>query len=221
MIDPSIPFCSTCKHHHHQGSKCGICGHVGRNTIFKKMHEKAAAMSQFRISSFGSGLPNGCDFGGNSHDQWVILRELRANLCGGGDNLTTEFNMIDESNSRHILGWVGNRPILAVRYSLQFKDMHSATCILSRFGIYSTYTERPGVGQQCVEAFLNDLLISVNQIRQANGISIADLLHLSLSLIIPEIFVGVITTLIESGRFRLSGAVDMNGTQHVCLDQNK
>ena len=36
----SIPLCSVCNHHHEQGVKCDICGHVGKSTIYPKMRER-------------------------------------------------------------------------------------------------------------------------------------------------------------------------------------
>lgn len=36
------PLCDVCKHHHLQGVKCTICGHVGRSNVLARM--KVSAM---------------------------------------------------------------------------------------------------------------------------------------------------------------------------------
>eukprot|EP01033_Poteriospumella_lacustris_P021963 gene21963-16414_t len=37
MSSVEAPLCTSCGHHHEQGVKCLICGHVGKSQIFAKM----------------------------------------------------------------------------------------------------------------------------------------------------------------------------------------
>ena len=125
--EEEVPLCATCGHHHVPGVKCTVCGHVGKSNIFKKMKERAAAYYKLDLCYYGTGLENGCDFSQNQNiEAWAVIRELRGNVCrAAGGNLTHEFNIQQEKNSRHMLGYYGSRPFLCARYSLHVANSNS------------------------------------------------------------------------------------------------
>ena len=51
--DPSADVCGVCNHRHHQGTKCGICGHVGKSQIYHRMKSKAASYGTCKTDFYG------------------------------------------------------------------------------------------------------------------------------------------------------------------------
>ena len=130
-----VPLCPSCNHHHIQGVKCTICGHVGRSQIFPKMQvfsncismfqhciivchyvyystkAKASELSSFRIHGFNASI--------ESIEYWETSTMIR-NMCTL-DMLEKTKTMTDqqmhdrilstcdpdayENESRHILGY--------------------------------------------------------------------------------------------------------------------
>lgn len=210
-IPEEVPYCGTCRHHHFQGVACSICGHVGKgNTIFKKMKDKAAKFQKFRVNTFGTGLPNGCDVGSSNLDQWAIIRDLRGNLCEERD-IGTEFNIQEERNSRHMLGWVADRPIWIARYSVIWNESGDIACTLSRFGIFPTHE---GMLKQCVQSLVQDIKTVISSLRStpesthaapqaANAAQLC-----AFSILIPaQKFDAVVAVLIDNYDFKDNGAL--------------
>jgi hypothetical protein len=174
--EAGVPFCNGCRHYHIQGEKCAVCGHKGKCNIFGKMLERAKAHQSLRFWAMGSGLPNGCDMS-NQVEQWAVLRELRGviYLSHGGDDLRNEFNMVTECGSRHMMFTLGDKPIAAVRYQVHFFDSGSGyACTVDRFSFLQGcgYEERPGLVDQCVQDFLTDLRLVLQQHAQEAGADI-------------------------------------------------
>lgn len=46
-----VPICTSCGHRHVLGTKCGICGHVGRSQIYSKMRVRPPQASLFLPST--------------------------------------------------------------------------------------------------------------------------------------------------------------------------
>jgi len=169
QVEEEVPLCDTCGHHHVPGIKCSICGHVGKSNIFKKMKERAAAHYKFELVGYGTGLESGCDFS-QDQDAWAILRELRGIYCrtrntttgGGGGDLSEEFNLQQERNSRHLLGYYGNRPLLVARYSLRAAGseggtLASAICLVDRFEASLDCEEHKVEYELCVQSLHLDI----------------------------------------------------------------
>ena len=56
--DTNTPMCDTCGHHHYEGVKCRICGHVGKCKIHQRMKARAAQSRSYKVEFYdGSSLP--------------------------------------------------------------------------------------------------------------------------------------------------------------------
>lgn len=138
--DLSIPFCETCRHRHHQGTKCLVCGHVGRCTIFTKMMQKSQRAAALRYVFLGvEGIHD------RSSGLYDLVKELRVRVyCFEGSNRTMEMefgNVEEEHMSTHLLGFLGDAPVCVARFHTV--PVHSPnntyTAIIDRLGVVPSH----------------------------------------------------------------------------------
>jgi hypothetical protein len=238
----TVPMCISCGHNHYEHQVCAICGHSGRSQLFKKMKSRAEKLKQVDIKGYGSGTPQGCDFGSyDALDQWAIIRELRGNICrASGSDLRLEFNMEIESNSRHLLGFIGSKPFFYIRYRLSNNVNVNAynQCLLDRFGIipltpfsYDTFTNDE-LYRKCTSFFLDDLKSNLDhQAHAANVTTNASnhdpnvtsvMFNTSTSLqpciYVPEIAImNNVQTILQEFGFVITNKINIEGTTHYVL----
>lgn len=144
------PLCEVCKHHHHQGSKCSVCGHVGKCSIFPKMKLRAQELHSFKAEFYD---PSNIQENG----QWDILAELRkriycTEMCIPAEE---EFVSQQEGESRHMIGYIGDAPIALARYHIELLD-NTSVAVVDRFGVLVSHRGR-GVARQCLPLLLSDV----------------------------------------------------------------
>ena len=154
----SAPYCETCKHHHEQGVKCAICGHIGRSTIFLKMKQKALKCAKMRFELYGPEI-----YSDRSTGLYDLVMEVRKIIfCEAmGTPLEAEFVRNEEANSAHYLGFVGNAPICTARFhSVDItSDPNNGThsiVVIDRFGVLPAYRRR-GYGKQCFDSLIVEI----------------------------------------------------------------
>jgi hypothetical protein len=118
----SAPLCQFCKHHHHQGIKCEICGHVGKSNLYSKMRVRrppsyrilfvdlnSISISQAKaaqLHSFSIEVHENQSDGNNDEGLWEICSEIRKNVfCIEFQSPEEEeFDELDQT-SRHLVGF--------------------------------------------------------------------------------------------------------------------
>ena len=138
MEDNPPPLCDVCRHRHHQGTKCGICGHVGRCNIFPKMHQKSVKAAQLHFQYITAKT---------LHDRtsgfYDLIKELRSQIfCYNGSiwTLGTEFS--DEEHDEqcsNLVAFLGDAPVCTARLFIVEKAMNIPTVIIDRFGVVQRY----------------------------------------------------------------------------------
>lgn len=150
------PYCETCKHHHEQGVKCSICGHIGRSTIFLKMKEKAIRGARVRCEVHGSEI-----FANPSSGLSDLVVELRKTI----HNEAFE-SSIEEMASRHFIGFLGDAPICVSRFHMiddlaSYNNNGASAVVIDRFGVLPSH-RGSGFGKQCFEALIADIRTHLN-----------------------------------------------------------
>ena len=146
------PLCGVCKHHHHQGSKCDVCGHVGKCHIYPKMKVRATDLRGLKFFFYKA---EEIEAGG----QWDMLCEMRKMIfCAEMDiPPDQEFVAAQEGQSRHMIAYAGDAPVAVGRYhveAIEGTDQHVA--VVDRLGVLASYRAR-GICNQSLPALLADI----------------------------------------------------------------
>lgn len=153
---PDIPLCPTCNHHHVLGTRCSVCGHVGKSNIFPKMKMRSQERRQFHIDYFESN-----DDQGYIH----IVREIRKMVFTQESSaLSPQQELMVDANSRHFIAFQGDAPIACGRW--RFGSTHSGMTYadIDRFAVLPCYRGK-SFGRTC---FLN-VIGDIQSTCQRNG----------------------------------------------------
>mmetsp|Transcript_31410 Transcript_31410/g.34295 ORF Transcript_31410/g.34295 Transcript_31410/m.34295 type:complete len:226 (+) Transcript_31410:125-802(+) len=134
-----IPLCTSCGHHHEQGVKCTICGHVGKSQIYMKMRLRSNEKRQFRLDHFGS-------FGSNIDDFVIDLIVSIRNPSNQAAKVGTFEGLWDsvDSSSGHTVAYVGDCPVGCIRYRIvSLNEVNTSfAVILDKLHIYQSFLQR-------------------------------------------------------------------------------
>lgn len=144
------PLCGVCKHHHHQGTKCDVCGHVGKCHIYPKMKMRATDLRGLKFSFYDAGYIE-------ANGQWDILCEMRKMVYCTEMGIPTdqEFVAAEEAQSRHMIGYAGDAPVAFARYHPENIEGVNIV-VVDRLGVLANYRGR-GICSQCVPSLLSDI----------------------------------------------------------------
>ena len=143
--DSTVPKCKTCGHHHIQGIKCTICGHVGRSDLFQRMRDTAFRRRDFTVEWMDENAPN-CNFLSGFWDLTVEI--VRQTICIDlGIPIQAEID-IWEKQSRHFISYIGNAPCAAGRWrfvKLDTQEWETPQCVAlcDRFVVLPTFRNKP------------------------------------------------------------------------------
>lgn len=190
MEDPLAELCATCRHRHHQGTKCGVCGHVGRCNIFPKMYNKSMRAAQLRFQYLTAEV-----FHDRTNGFYDIIQELRGQIfCYVGSNRTFEEEFGDrekEEKCSHLVAFMGDAPVCIARFCyVQEVNCNTCTVVIDRFGVVQSRRSQ-GLGRLC----LNNLLEHVAKVIMEQGMT----LNVALKVPVMEELVKLVTKLQEVG----------------------
>lgn len=149
--DMTAPMCNVCNHHHHQGVKCGVCGHVGRCNIFPKMKARASELRRVSVCFYDPGSVQ-------RDGDWDVVALMRNAIYCGELNIPhgEEFVQQEEAVSRHMLAFVGDAPVVCGRYRLSKGSEGQDIAVVDRFGVLPEFRGR-GLGRQCLPQLIADV----------------------------------------------------------------
>ena len=144
-------MCGVCNHHHHKGTKCSVCGHVGRCNIFPKMKQRASDFRKITTTFYEAGNIQ-------RDGQWEMLVLMRTAIYCGEMNIpsTEEFVPHQEAACRHFVTYVGDAPALCGRYHLAKATEGHDIAIVDRFGVLPQFRLR-GLSRQCLPQLVRDV----------------------------------------------------------------
>ena len=161
-------MCETCRHRHHQGTKCGVCGHVGRCSIFPKMRQKSVKAAQLRFQYLTPKI-----WADRTNGFYDLVQELRGQIfCYAGSNCTLEMEFGDheqEQKCSHLVAFLGDAPVCVARFChVQEAAINTCTAVIDRFGVVKSCR-----GQGLARICLDNLLQHLTKATMGQGLSVA------------------------------------------------
>ncbi|ETV72826.1 hypothetical protein H257_12183 [Aphanomyces astaci] len=105
-----MSLCRVCNHHHEDGVKCTICGHIGKSKVFQFLKNNRP-INQLRFVSFCVDVNDS-----PSKGNWSLARLVRERNFGKAT--IGLFDSHDHSTTcNHALTFVGDAPVAAARWS--------------------------------------------------------------------------------------------------------
>lgn len=151
-MDEDVPMCATCQHRHVLGVRCDICGHTGKSNIFSKMQSRSAEKQRFRWEFFE--IPYSSDAEG----LLSVTREIRKQVFE--QEMGLQYNSAADSladyNSRHLIGFLGDSPIVAARWRLETTLSGVIYADIDRFAVVPR-SRRCGYGKQSLLFIFDDI----------------------------------------------------------------
>mmetsp|Transcript_26006 Transcript_26006/g.48850 ORF Transcript_26006/g.48850 Transcript_26006/m.48850 type:complete len:211 (+) Transcript_26006:111-743(+) len=155
-LSGAVPLCKGCNHHHHQGTKCSVCGHVGQSHLYARMCDKAKAHRRYRVQCQPLDEKEECE-----HMRAISLELRRQVFCLESEAPIQEDLDEFEEGSRCLVGYVGDLPIWTARWRLL---PACSSAVVDRMAVLSDFR-----GQGVTSSSVDHIFTDIRNVTERNG----------------------------------------------------